>query len=74
MACWPANTTGESRPAVRALLAYNLLVALYLVYLATGTHLGRPLLWPVAAAHGAMTLLLIAGGRDARQMPRESPS
>jgi hypothetical protein len=75
LACWPGTgAAGETRAALRAMLAYNLLVALYLVYLATAARLGGPLLWPAVAAHGVVTLLLVAGRGDERPMPRGSPS
>lgn len=75
LACWPGtDAAGERVPALRAMLAYNLLVALYLGYLAAAAHLGGPLLWPAVAGHGSVTLLLLAGWGDDRQMPRGSLS
>ena len=60
MACWPGrNGAGESAPAFRAMLTYNLLVTLYLVYLGVrGEWVGR-LLWPAAALHIVVTVFLV---------------
>src|SRR5258705_3324153 len=58
MACWPGRN-GASAPAFRAMLSYNLLVTLYLVYLGVrGEWVGR-LLWPAAALHIVVTVFLV---------------
>ena len=44
------------------------------VYLAAAAHLVGLLLWPAVAAHGVVTLLLVAGREDDRQMARGLPS
>jgi hypothetical protein len=50
--CWPSNT------ALCGMLTYGALVTLYLAYLGvTGGWVG-PLLWPVVALHGILTVLL----------------
>jgi hypothetical protein len=58
LACWPKR--GESNlPALRAMLVYNLLIALYLAYLGTVGHLVGLLLWPVVALHAVVAFLLV---------------
>jgi hypothetical protein len=60
LACWPGRQSPESGlPAFRAMLVYNALVALYLAYLGTAGHLGGLLLWPAAALHAVVALLLV---------------
>ena len=59
LACWPSRQRAESSsPALRAMLAYNLLIALYLAYLGTAGHLGGVLLWPGVVLHAVVALLL----------------
>ncbi len=48
-----------ARAAVRAMLLYNALIALYLAALAVVRHTGGPLLWPAVLLHAAVALLLI---------------
>jgi Ca2+/Na+ antiporter len=68
LACWPSRQRAESgSPAFRAMLIYNVLIALYLAYLGTVGHLGGLLLWPVVALHAAVALLLLWAGRDERR-------
>ena len=60
LACWPSRQRSEnSAPALRAMLTYNLLIALYLAYLGTAGHLGGLLLWPGVALHAVVALLLV---------------
>ncbi len=64
VACWPgAGVTAGTRAAFRGLLAYNLLATAYLLLLALSGPRGI-LLWPAVAAHGAVSVLLLAGGRE----------
>ncbi len=67
LACWPghARAAGASA-ALRAMLAYNSLIALYLGYLGTLGHLGGLLLWPAVALHAAVALALIWTSRGKR--------
>jgi len=51
----PANNTA---PALRAMLTYNSLAAVYLLCLGIGGEGIGPLLWPAAALHGVLSLLL----------------
>jgi hypothetical protein len=60
LACWPSWQQGESNlTALRAMLVYNVLIALYLTYLGTLGHLMGLLLWPVVALHAIVALLLV---------------
>jgi hypothetical protein len=68
LACWPSRQRAESDSAAfRAMLTYNLLIALYLAYLATVAHLAGLLLWPTVALHAVVALLLIRTWRDERR-------
>ena len=68
LACWPDRQAASvaSRP-LRALLTYNLLVTIYLVYLGIGGSLVGSLLWPAAALHAGLTLLLARAWFQQRQ-------
>jgi hypothetical protein len=60
VACWPGWHRAESSsPAFGGMLLYNVLVALYLMYLGTVGHLGGVLLWPGVALHAVVALLLV---------------
>jgi hypothetical protein len=60
LACWPSRHHGEcGSPAFRAMLVYNVLIALFLVYLFKVGHLGGVLLWPGVALHAIVALVLI---------------
>jgi len=50
-------------PAFRALLIYNALIALYLAYLGASGQASGVLLWPAAALHAAVAILLVWTGR-----------
>ncbi len=68
VACWPdRGHSGSSSPSFRAMLIYNLLIALYLTYLFTIGHLGGISLWPAVALHSVVTLLLVWTWRAERQ-------
>src|SRR5208283_745916 len=67
LACWPSRQRVESgSTAFRAMLAYNMLVALYLAYLGMVEHQGGSLLWPGVALHAVVALLLIWTFRNER--------
>jgi Ca2+/Na+ antiporter len=69
LACWPSQQRAErGSPAFRAMLAYNVLIALYLAYVGTVGHLGGVLLWPAVGLHAVVALLLVWTGRDERRM------
>jgi hypothetical protein len=59
LACWPSRQRAESdSPALRGMLIYNVLIALYLAYLGVGGQWGGSLLWPAVAIHAVLTFLL----------------
>jgi hypothetical protein len=59
LACWPAPAAAnQATAAVRALLIYNLLAAIYLLYLGVGGKLVGALLWPAAVLHAILTILV----------------
>ena len=59
-ACWPGGQpTARDSPALRGMLTYNVLVALYLIYLGAVAHQGGVLLWPAVVLHAVVALLLI---------------
>jgi hypothetical protein len=68
LACWP-GLGAERRSAVRALLIFSLLSAIFLVYLGVGSELVGPLLWPAAAVHAALTIILVLGWLKASPYP-----
>ena len=45
--------------AFRAMLIYNVLIAVYLAYLGTIGHAGGLLLWPGVALHAVVALVLV---------------
>jgi len=56
LAFWPFKNT--MRTAARAILSYNLLVALYLSYIGIRGEWVGFLLWPAVVVHAALSLLL----------------
>ena len=65
IACWP-HADAVPRPALHAVLAYNLLAALYLAWLGVAHRPVGILLWPAAAEHALVTLLLATRMRNAQ--------
>jgi hypothetical protein len=60
LACWPRRESGGTNSlALRALLTYNLLATLYLVYLGIGGRFVGSLLWPAVVLHAFLTCLLV---------------
>jgi hypothetical protein len=58
LACWPAgDAVGRRSAGHRAMLTYNLLVALYLLRLGIGGEFVGKLLWPAFALHALLTIL-----------------
>ncbi len=49
------------------MLLYNALIALYLAFLGTVANMAGVLLWPGAALHGGVALLLALTWRDGRR-------
>ena len=58
LACWPGRHRAGDAP-FRALLTYNLLVAVYFAYLGVAQNPGGLLLWPVVGLHAAVAGLLL---------------
>jgi hypothetical protein len=69
LACWPqSEANGNARAAVRGLLTYNVLAAIFFLYVAVSREFAAVLLWPAAALHTVLTILLgrifALGNRD----------
>jgi len=62
VACWPDRESASA--AHRAMLIYNVLIALYLACLGTIGHVGGWLLWPGVVLHAVVALLLIRTWRS----------
>ena len=72
-AWWPGAGRVHQRAPLRALLAYNLLVAIFFLYLGIGGTLVGRLLWFAVAFHSVMTVLLVRAwprSRCAADRPR----
>jgi len=65
IACWP-HAGAVSRPALHAVLAYNVLAALYLAWIGFAHRPVGILLWPAVAEHALVALLLATRMRDAQ--------
>ena len=72
LACWPTRDAAAG-PALRALLLFSVLCALYLAYRGIRGGASGPLLWPAAALHAAFSLLLARTGSTARAVPSGAP-
>jgi hypothetical protein len=60
LACWPGSDVLRGpAPAFRAMLTYNVLVAIYLLCLGISGEGDGKLLWPAVAIHALLTLLLV---------------
>ncbi len=59
LACWPGRDEGSDLSrALRAMLFYNLSVAVYLAYLGIGRQWAGPLLWPAVGLHALIATFL----------------
>jgi hypothetical protein len=59
IACWPrGEAENDSISALRALLVFSLLSAVYLLYVGVRGEQVGILLWPAAALHAALTIIL----------------
>ena len=65
VACWPDR---DLRRAVLGMLTYNLLTTLLLGAVGASGDVGM-LLWPAAAAHAGLAVLLVWTWRQARRAP-----
>jgi hypothetical protein len=58
LACWPQReATGRASAAIRGLLTYNVLAAIFFVYVGVRHEFMGLLLWPAAALHAALGIL-----------------
>ena len=57
VACWPAPASAV--PALRAMLIYNSLAAVYLAYLRFAGDVGGALLIPASVIHALLAILLV---------------
>ena len=63
LACWPTEEPARSDSAAfRAMLVYNAVIAVFLVYL-SATGVGGTLLWPAIALHAIIGLSLLFARR-----------
>ena len=59
LACWPRpESVSRGGAAVRGLLTYNVLAAIFFLYLGFRGEFVGSLLWPAAALHAALAILL----------------
>jgi hypothetical protein len=58
LGCWPRAFEGEDRQALAPLVALSLLVTVFLIYVGMGGVNVGVLLWPAAAAHLILAILL----------------
>lgn len=58
LSCWPGPNIAPGTGPARGLMAYNALAAIFFVYLGARTELVGPLLWPAAALHAILAILL----------------
>jgi predicted membrane-bound spermidine synthase len=58
LGCWMSRKVANQSAALTAIFTYNLLVTMYLMFLALVGELVGILLWPAIAIHAAFTLLL----------------
>lgn len=60
IACWPSRAAAAPAvSAIRALLAFSLLCVVYLAYRGVSGDKSGILLWPAAAGHAVIALLLL---------------
>ena len=71
LACWPGKEA--SRSALCAILTYNLIIALYLLYLGIRGQWVGILLWPAVAYHAVLTLLLARSWLRSQKTEEQPP-
>jgi len=65
VACLPVGHRAQhGSRAIQGMLAYTVLVTLFLAYVGIGGHFEGPLLWPGVVLHAAVTLLLLWAWRS----------
>ncbi|MGY8636117.1 hypothetical protein RAD15_26960 [Bradyrhizobium sp. 14AA] len=72
LATWPSPAkTPDKRSSVQTLLIYNLLAAIYLIYVGHDGRLVGILLWPAVVLHACFALLLGAAWSATREIQKE---
>ena len=66
VACWPLRNPGDEARAIRAMLVYNVLAALYLLIVGARTQFVGVLLWPAVVFHATMSVLFILALRPSQ--------
>lgn len=70
LACWPGWETGRFAGwPLCGMLTYSSIVTLYLVYIGLGGEWVGKLLWPAAAVHAILTILLARAWFNERKTP-----
>ena len=60
LACWPSRfDAANASSALRGMLTYNALIALFLAWFGAVEHIGGILLWPAVALHAVVALALV---------------
>jgi hypothetical protein len=67
LACWPGIDAGDVARPRRALLTFNVLVTLYLLFLGIRGEWVGLFFWPAAALHAVLTVLLARAWLEARK-------
>ena len=67
LGCWPRAFKGEDRQTLAPLIALSLLVTVYLIYAGMGGVNVGLLLWPAAATHLVLTILLTRAWMSRRE-------
>jgi len=62
--CWPGSAPLDGAAPLRAMFAYNVLIAAFLAYVGVAAYPIGVLLWPAAALHAAVALLLVWTSRE----------
>ena len=73
LACWPTRDAAAG-PALRALLLFSVLSALYLAYRGIRGGATGPLLWPAAALHACFAMFLSRAMRSERGAASSAPA
>jgi hypothetical protein len=71
LVCWLSRQDANRTATLAAMLTYNLLATVYLMYLGIGGALVGILLWPAIAIHAVLTLL-VAYARFNDQQPTQT--
>jgi hypothetical protein len=58
IACWPTRAEASTSSTLHAMLVYNLVASGYLFHMGVAGKLVGVLLWPVAALHAVLTIVL----------------